>query len=138
MVRCQWSGASSATTDNGQWTTDSLLLDAAFLGRPAAVVRQRGDVLNGLDREASGLQGGDRRLPSRAGALDAHLNFFEAELGGSLGRRFGGALGGERRTLAASLESDRACRGVRQRIVVRIGNGDDRVVKGRLDAGDPA
>src|SRR4051794_6927759 len=51
-------------------------LDAPLLGRAAAVVGQRGDVLDGLDVQAGRLQGGDGRLAARPGALDAHLDLF--------------------------------------------------------------
>src|SRR5205823_560883 len=86
-------------------------LDASFLGGAAAVVRQRGDVLDRLDRQAGGLERGDRRLAAGAGALDAHFDLLEAELRGPLGRRLRRALGGERRALAAALEADRPGRG---------------------------
>src|SRR5205823_384868 len=75
-------------------------LDAAFLRRAAAVVRQRRDVFNGLDGHAGGLQGGDRRLAARAGALDADLDLLQTELARLVGGHLGGALGGERRALA--------------------------------------
>src|SRR5690349_6555948 len=92
-----------------------LPLHAALLGRPAAVVRQRRDVLDGLDVEPGGLQGGDGRLAAGPGALDAHLDLLDAELAGPLGGHLGGALGGERRALTATLEADRAGRSVAQR-----------------------
>src|SRR5262249_5824125 len=41
------------------WGRGYLGLHAAFLGRAAAVVRQRGDVFDCLDVQAGGLQGGD-------------------------------------------------------------------------------
>src|SRR5437870_4136841 len=65
-------------------------LDSAFLGRPAAVVRQGGDVLDGLDVQAGRLQGGDGGFASRAGPLDADLDLLEAELGGLLSGDLGG------------------------------------------------
>src|SRR6516164_5016161 len=49
----------------------SLRLDTTFFRRPAAVVRQRGDVLDGLDVQPGGLQGGDGRFAAGAGALNA-------------------------------------------------------------------
>ena len=111
-------------------------LDAPLLRRPAAVVRQRRDVLDRLDVQAGGLQGGDGRLAAGAGALDPHLDLLDAELRRLLGARLGGALGGERRALAAALEADRAGRGAAQRVAVGVGDGDDRVVERRLDVGD--
>src|SRR5262249_5797076 len=103
----------------------------------AAVVRQRRDVLDGLDVEAGGLQRRDGRFAAGAGALDADLDLLQAELGRPLRRGLGGALGGERRALAAALEADGAGRGVAERIAVGVGDGDDGVVEGRLDVGDP-
>src|SRR4051812_41845036 len=111
-------------------------LNATLLGGAAAVVRQRGDVFDGLDGQAGGLQGRDGGLAARAGALDADLDLLEAELGGPLGCRLGRALGGERRALAAALEADGAGRGEAERIAVGVGDGDDGVVERRLDVGD--
>src|SRR5439155_18093837 len=111
-------------------------LYATLLRWAAAVVRQRGDVLDGLDGQAGGLQGGDGGFAARAWPLDANLDLLEAELGGPLGRRLGRALGGERRALAAAFEADRAGRGETQRVAVGVGDGDDGVVKRRLDVGD--
>src|SRR5262249_6122624 len=61
---------------------------------------------------------------------------LQSELGATLGSNFGGTLGGERRALAAALKADRSGRGVTQRVAVRIGDSDDRVVKRRLHVGD--
>src|SRR4051812_38466080 len=87
MVRAisPWSGSGKTPTGCCPWAYGNL--DAAFLGRAAAVVWQRGDVLDGLDGQAGGLQGGDRRLAPGAGALDAHLDLLEAELARALGGR---------------------------------------------------
>src|SRR5262249_32040260 len=112
------------------------VLHASFLGGAAAVVRQRRDVLDGLDVQAGGLQGGDGRLAAGAGALDADLDLLEAELGRLLRGGLGSPLGGGRRALAAALEADRAGRGVAERVAVGVGDGDDGVVEGRLDVGD--
>src|SRR5262249_32767535 len=68
--------------------------DAPLFGGAAAVVRQRGDVLDGLDGQTGGLQGGNGRLAAGAGALDADLDLLEAELGGPLGGSLGCPLGG--------------------------------------------
>src|SRR3954471_15888522 len=78
--------------------------DPALLGGAAAVVGQRGHVLDGLDGQARGLQGRDGAFAPRAGPLDLDLDLLDAVL--RRGRRggLGGALGGERRALAAALE----------------------------------
>ena len=81
-------------------------------------MRQRGDVFDGLDRQAGGLQGGDCRLAARAGAFHADLDFLQAELRGAFRAGLGGALGGERRAFAAALEADRAGRGKAKRDAV--------------------
>src|SRR5262245_32522172 len=109
--------------------------DAALLGGAAAVVRQRGDVLDHLDGQSGGLQGGDGRLAAAARPLDPDLDLLDAELGGLLGALLGGALGGERRALAAALEADGAGRGVAERVAVGVGDGADGVVERRLDVG---
>src|SRR5262249_25647037 len=110
--------------------------NAALLGRSAAVVRQGRDVLDGLDGQAGGLQGGNGRLASGAGTLDAHLDLLEAELAGPLGGDLGGPLGGERRALARALEPDRSGRRITERVAVGVGDGDNGVVERRLDVGD--
>src|SRR5262249_59505549 len=76
------------------------------------------------------------RLAPGAGAFHAHLDLLDAKLRRLLRADFRGPLGGERRALAAALESDRAGRGVAERIAVGVGNGDDGVVERRLDMGD--
>ena len=48
-------GGTSLTVDRSRST--AVGSDPALLGRAAAVVRQRGDVLDGLDREPGGLEG---------------------------------------------------------------------------------
>src|ERR1043165_116997 len=94
--------------------------DPAPLGRTAAVVRDRRDVLDRLDVEAGRGQGADGGLASGAGALDLHVDRTDAvllrELGGVLGRD----LGRERRALARSLEADAAGARPRQDVAHRI------------------
>src|SRR5258707_10379884 len=106
-------------------------LDAAFLGRPAAVVRQRGHVFNGLDGQPGGLQGSDRGFAAGAWPLDSNLDLLEAELGRTLRRRLGRALGGERRALTASLEADPAGGGEEKGVAVHVGFGAAGVVSFR-------
>ncbi len=80
--------------------------DPPLLRGPAAVVRQRGDVLDRLDRQTRGLERGDGALAARARALDLDLDFLDAVLGRGGGGGLGRSLGGERRALAAALEAD--------------------------------
>src|SRR3954470_23363541 len=111
----------------------SLSLDPAPLGRTAAVVRLGGDVGDGADLEAGGLEGTDRGLPAGAGALHEHVDLLHAVLGGLAGRALGRHLGGERRRLARALETDVAGGGPRDHRTVRVGDRHDGVVEGALD-----
>src|SRR5918994_7298062 len=111
----------------------SLSLDPAPLGRTATVVRLGGDVGDGADLEAGGLEGTDRGLPAGAGALHEHVDLLHAVLGGLAGCALGGHLCGERRRLARALETDVACGGPRDHRAVRVRDGHDGVVEGALD-----
>src|SRR4051812_17422291 len=111
----------------------SLSLDPAPLGRPAAVVRLRGDVGDGADLEAGCLQRTDRGLTPGAGALDEDVDLLHAVLGRLAGAVLGGHLRGERRGLARALETDVACGGPRDHGTGRVGDRHDGVVEGALD-----
>src|SRR3954470_1159018 len=111
----------------------SLSLDPAPLGRTAAVVRLGGDVGDGADLEAGGLEGTDRGLPAGAGTLHEHVDLLHAVLGRLAGGALGGHLRGERRGLARALETDVAGGGPRDDGTVRIGDRHDGVVEGALD-----
>ena len=99
-------------------------------------MRRGGDVGNGGDFEADGLQGADGRLTTSAGTLHAHGNFLEPvahrlaggilrhdlrDVGGRLLRAAETALAGGRPA------DDGAC---------HVGDRDDGVVKRRGDVGD--
>src|SRR5262249_51738805 len=109
-----------------------LLLDPAPLGRAAAVVRNRGHVADGRDLETRRLQRADGSLAARARALHPHLDTLETERERLLGAALGGHLGGERRALTRALEAGLAGRGPRDHVAVRVRDGHDRVVEGRL------
>src|SRR3954470_5899199 len=111
----------------------SLSLDPAPLGRTAAVVRLGGDVGDGADLEAGGLQRADRGLTAGAGALDEHVDLLHAVLGGLAGGALGGHLRRERRGLARALETDVARGGPRDHGTGRVRDGHDGVVEGALD-----
>src|SRR5689334_13457150 len=111
----------------------SLPLDPAPLGRAAAVVRLGGDVGDGADLEAGGLQRADRGLPAGARALHEHVDLLHAVLGGLAGGALRGHLGGERRRLARALEPDVPGRGPGDHRAGGVGDRDDRVVEGALD-----
>src|SRR5690606_9021301 len=107
--------------------------DAAALRRAAAVVRGRGDVLDGADLEARGLQGADRGLTTGARPLDEHVDLAHAVLLGAAGGRLGGHLRGERRGLPGALEADVAGGGPGDHVAGRVGDRHDRVVERALD-----
>src|SRR6266536_2586749 len=86
----------------------SLLLDPAPLGRAAAIVRNRRDVLDRADLQPGGLQRPDGGFPPRARALDEDVDLAHAMLHGAPGGGLGRHLGGERRRLTRALEADLA------------------------------
>src|SRR4051812_32021303 len=108
-------------------------LDPAPLRRPAAVVRLRGDVLDGADLETGRLQRPDRGLPAGAGALDEHVDLAHAVLGGLAGGVLGSHLRRERRGLTRALEADVAAGRPADHVAVRVGDRDDGVVERALD-----
>src|SRR5262245_57510224 len=83
-------------------------LNPAPLGRPATVVRDRGDVADRLDLDAGRLQRADRGLAPAARALDAHVAGAQARLLGGVGAGGRGLLRREGRPLARALEAERA------------------------------
>src|SRR5699024_1457377 len=107
--------------------------DPAPLRRPAAVVRLRGDVLDGADLEAGGLQRADRGLTTGPRALHEHVHLLHAVLAGLSGCVLRRHLGRVRRGLAGSLEPDVAGGGPRDHSAERIRDRDDRVVESALD-----
>src|SRR3954454_7255060 len=111
----------------------SLSLDPAPLGRTAAVVRLGGDVGDGADLEAGGLEGTDRGLPAGAGALHEHVDLLHAVLGGLAGGALGGHLRGERSGLTRALEAHVTTRRPRDHGTGRVRDRDDGVVEGALD-----
>src|SRR5206468_3117260 len=108
-------------------------LDPPPLGRAAAVVRDRRHVGDRAHLEARRLQRADRRLAAGARPADEDLDRAHAVLqrllGGGLRRR----LRGERRRLAAALESLRSGRAPGDDVAVDVADRDDRVVERALD-----
>src|SRR4051794_25053440 len=111
----------------------SLPSDPAALGRPAAVVRLRGDVGDGADLEASGGQRTDRRLAARARGLHEHVDLLDAVLLRLAGGVLGGHLRSERGRLARALEADVAGARPRDHVALGVGDRHDRVVERALD-----
>src|SRR5205823_6122871 len=88
--------------------------------------------------QAGCLQRGNRRFAAGAGPLYPDLNCLHTELGRLVRTGLGGALIGERSTLAAALETNGARRGEAERVAVGVGDGHDGVVERRRDMGDAA
>src|SRR6266705_2237979 len=84
----------------------SLLLDPAPLGWAAAIVRNRGDVLDRADLQAGGLQRPDGGFPPRARALDEDVDLAHAMLHRAPGGRLRCHLGREWRRLTRAFEAD--------------------------------
>src|ERR1700722_2108602 len=107
--------------------------DPAPLGRAAAVVRNRGDVLNGTDLKAGRLQRPDGGLTARARTLHEHVDLAHAMLHRPARSGLGGHLGGERSGFTRSLEPDLPGRGPGDDAAAGIGDRHDGVVEGALD-----
>src|SRR5215210_5737860 len=108
-------------------------LDPSPLAGAAAVVCLWGDVAHAGDLEPGGLQGADRGLAARAGALDEDLDLLHALLDALAGRGVGRHLRGERRRLAGALEAGAAGGLPGDDVALAIGEGDDGVVERGLD-----
>src|SRR5690606_15642435 len=105
--------------------------------RTAAVVRNRGDVLDRADLEPGRLQRTDRGFPARARTLDedvdlAHPMLLRAACGG-----LGSHLRGERSGLPRPLEPDLSGTGPGDHRAGRVGDAHNRVVEGALDVRVP-
>src|SRR3954470_1082668 len=98
------------------------------LGGAAAVVRDRGHVLDAGDLDACVLDRADGGLTAGAGTLHHDVDLADAVLHGATGALLGSHLGRERRALAGSLEPDVAGRGPGEDVAVLVGDRDDRVV----------
>src|SRR5215469_8270904 len=114
-----------------------LPLHPAPLGRAAAIVRNRGDVLDRADLQAGRLERPDGGLPARARTLHEHVNLAHAVLHGPAGGGLSGHLRGERRGLARALESDLPGRRPGNDAAAGVGDRDNGVVERALDMGVP-
>src|SRR3546814_16349844 len=86
--------------------------------------------------ETNGLQRTERRFTTGAGAFDFDFQRADAMFGGLLARVFGANLRRIGSRLAAALETHHAGARPGNRIALRVGDGDPRVVEGRVDVGD--
>src|SRR5262249_13704434 len=111
--------------------------DPAPLGRAAAIVRNRGHVLDRADLKAGRLQRPDGGLPARARALDEHVDLAHAVLHGPACRGLGRHLGSEGRRLTRALEADLPGGRPRDDAPGRVGDRDDGVVERALDMSVP-
>src|SRR5579884_427754 len=111
-------------------------LDPPPLLGPAAVVGDRGHVLDAGHLYARVLQGPDGGLPPRARPLDQDVDLAHPVLHGPPGAGLGGQLGGEGGGLAGALEADVAGGGPGQDVALGVADGDDGVVERALDVGD--
>src|SRR5687768_4051758 len=104
-------------------------LNATFLRRAAAVVRDRGHVRDTRDLQPAAVQGADRRFTARTGAAHTHFDVLHAMFLRSLASLLGGNLGSKRRGLAGAAEAAATRRRPRQGVPLPIGDRDDRVVE---------
>src|SRR5262249_35691361 len=113
------------------------LSDPAPLGRAAAVVGDRSDVLDGAHLQAGRLQRPDRGFPAGAGALHEHVDLAHAVFHGPARGGLRGHLRRVRRRLARSLEAHLPGGGPGDHVADGVGDRDDRVVEGAPDVSVP-
>src|SRR5690606_6078826 len=110
--------------------------DPALLARAASIVRNGSHVANGCNGEACRLQGTQSRFTARAGAGDLNLERAHAMLLRLAGAILSCNLGSEGRGFARALEPLRARRRPGDGVPLGVGDGDHRVVEGRVDVSD--
>src|SRR5215469_11568368 len=103
------------------------------LRRPASVVRYGRNVADRSDGEADGLQRAQCRFTARAGSLDLDLERAHAVIHRLAAGVLGGDLRRVGRRLARALEAHGAGRRPGDRVALRVGDGDHRVVEGGVD-----
>lgn len=111
----------------------SLPLDPAFLARTATVMRNWGNVLNKLDKNAGGLQRGNSALSPGPWAIYMYSNFLYAKFCSFFSCLLRRTLPSKRCALAASLEP--TCTGAcpTECVAFRICDGHSRVIEGRTN-----
>ena len=109
------------------------LLDSAFLLGSAAVVGQRGDVLDGLNSEPGSLQGTDGRLPSGAGTYDVDFDLGDAVFFGFVGTFFCGTLCGEGSAFSGAFETNGSSGAPANSVSVDVGDGNNGIVEGSIN-----
>ena len=115
---------------------DSVRLDATALARTATVVRHRGNVDDGGDFQADGLETTDGGVAAEARTADANLDFLEAVGHGVAGGVLGDDLRGVGGGLAGAAEVALAGGGPRDHGTLLVRDGNDRVVERGRDVRD--
>src|SRR5688572_30736548 len=118
------------------WHPPDIQSHTPALARPAAVMRYRRHVPDRGDREAGRLQRPQCRFAARTGARDFDLERAHAVFHGLLRRVLGGNLRRVRRGLARTLEAHGARRRPGNRIALRVGNRNHRIVERSADMRD--
>jgi len=113
-----------------------IALNASLLAWPAAVMRDRGAILDCLDIQAGGLQRGNRTLATAPRAFHANIDFLHPGLNRFFGDLLGSTLPGKRSALAAAFEAASSCARPANRVALGIGNRHRRIVERRIDMRD--
>jgi hypothetical protein len=108
------------------------LSDATPFGRSATIVWDRRHIPNRSDRKPYCLQGAQSRFTARARPLDLDLESAHAMFHGLTTGILGGHLGSIGCRFARTLEPLAAGRRPRDRITLRIGDRDHRIIKSRI------
>ncbi len=111
-------------------------LHATTFLRSATVVRQRGNVLNGLNHESSGLQRRNSAFASASGTFDLYIDFLDPHFHRFLPRLLARQLTGIRRAFPTSFKSAGAGACETKDISFLVGNCDNRIIESRLDMSD--
>jgi len=96
-------------------------------------VGQRGHILDRAHGQTGRLERGNGGFATRTRPLNLDIDFLYAKLARLFGGNFGSALGRERGAFAAPLEAHSTTRSKAQRVALLVGDGNDRIVEGRLD-----
>ena len=99
-------------------------------------MRQRGDVFDGLNCQASLLKGGNGVFATASWSFDLDFDFFHAKFYGFFRRLLGRLLASEGGTFPAPFETTGSCGGPTKGVPFRIGHGHGRIIKSRLDMHD--
>jgi hypothetical protein len=112
------------------------ILDSSLLFRTATIVRNARHVTNRQNFEARILESADSRFTTTTGTLDADIHLVHAEVERLASGSFGSELGSERCALARALETGVTRRAPSDHVTASVGNGNDCVVEGSVDAGN--